>query len=134
MVVIAIPISSKFAIEKPYNICGIAPAGVSPKGDKSPIKITLETPAAINKETPEPTPHFVITSSKNKIINPPKAIWKPTIGIMAGVLAGTALNMTNAKPSTKHKNIVSTFWVPWNFALPSIEFKSQLSIFEPTKT
>jgi len=45
-------------------------------GDNALIKICLLTPAAINKLIPEPKPHLDTTSSRYRIIIPPKNNWK----------------------------------------------------------
>ncbi len=82
---------------------GIIPVGGSPtlgnpppcaRGLKVLINIVLATPAAINKETPEPKPHFEITSSINITIIPPNVSCKIIIDANSGMLGGTALATT----------------------------------------
>ena len=51
------------------------PNAISPnefKGENVLMNIWEETPAAINKDTPEPNPHLLVTSSIYNTIIPPR--------------------------------------------------------------
>ena len=56
------------------------PAAV--RGDRALMKIASDTPAAMNKDIPEPNPYLDITSSMNKISIPPKNNWSTRINCM----------------------------------------------------
>src|SRR3990167_5006013 len=78
----ALPASPGFPPAKDLIKTHIAPTGASlvpnaqlpelVNGENALINNCCETPAAINKLTPEPKPHLLITSSIYSTINPPR--------------------------------------------------------------
>ena len=108
----------------------IAPTGGCPepnartpvlvKGLNALMKISAETPAAINKLTPDPKPHLLTISSIYNINKPPiincatktNCILKNALGAKSALGAKPPKN-TYIAPSNNIKNIVKIFCNPW---------------------
>ena len=88
-IVAIIPASMSIAVcgspaDKLWNSAGSAPVATpgfvgEGRGDSNLMNRLCDTPAAINRLTPDPKPHLVITSSMNIIRIPPKISWKISI-------------------------------------------------------
>lgn len=117
------------------NISGTLPTNSCPpailSGLNSPMKIVWLTPAAMNSEIPDPSPHLLITSSISMIITPPSISWKiSTQGLIPASGCSPPI-FTKTIPSKMTNAIASIFCTPWNLFLPSVVVRSNLTSPDP---
>ncbi|CAD6493428.1 MAG: hypothetical protein FFODKBPE_00501 [Candidatus Argoarchaeum ethanivorans] len=130
-----------------YTHFGIKPIGMPVSSSfqlNTPVIICCETPAMMNKPTPEPIPHFETISSMYRTSSPPMNIWMNNTSMMTfvptpRVAANTSSGLINPPKSWGRASsaiIINTrnFCAPWNSACWCGSLKSILMIFAPTRS